>query len=200
MDLLEFSRRFLTCAFCNTSLALSDLPLLAFLGSETNLLRRRFSSIHVSVTTGGQRLSSDFVAQWAATFGVMRSHTDALATETGSRKGAVRECTASSMLKKDVTLLEPFVQCWVVGQSGRVPSTPIYRNPFLPEPSSNILPETSRNLENLPDDSRLFQILLDSSLTQRSSPNGLIGTCVGNDSPYAAVLTRRLIGTCAGLV
>ena len=110
-----------------------------------------------------QRLSSDFVTQWAATFGVMRSHTDALATETGSRKGAVRECTPSSMLKKDVTLLEPFVQCWMVGQSGRVPSTPIYRNPFLPEPSSNILPETSRNLENLPDNSRLFQILPDSS-------------------------------------
>ena len=103
-----------------------------------------------------QRLSSDFVAQWAATFGVMRSHTDALATEIGSRKGAVRECTPSSMLKKDVTLLEPFVQCWMVGQSGRVPSSSIYRNPFLPESSSNILPETSRNLENLPDDSRLF--------------------------------------------
>ena len=77
-----------------------------------------------------QRLSSDFVAQWAATFGVMRSHTDALATETRSRKGAVRECTPSSMLKKDVTLLEPFVQCWMIGQSGRVPSTPIYRKPI----------------------------------------------------------------------
>ena len=61
-----------------------------------------------------QRLSSDFVAQWVATFGVMRSHIDALATETGSRKGAVRECTPSNMLKKDVTLLEPFVQCWMV--------------------------------------------------------------------------------------
>ena len=110
-----------------------------------------------------QRLSSDFVARLAATFGVMRSHTDALATETGSRKGAVKECTPSSILKKDVTLLEPFVQCWMVDQAGRVPSSSIYRNPFLPEPSSNILPETSRNLENLPENSRLFRILLDSS-------------------------------------
>ena len=110
-----------------------------------------------------QRLSSDFVAQWAATFRVMRSHTDALATETGSRKGAVRECTPSSMLKKDVTLLEPFVQCWMVGQSGRVPSTPIYRNPFLPEPSSNILPETSRNLKKSVELSGLFWTILDPS-------------------------------------
>ena len=103
-----------------------------------------------------QRLSSDFVARLAATFGVMRSHTDALAIETGSRKWAVRECTPRSMLKKDVTRLEPFVQCWMVDQSGRVKSTPIYRNPFLLEPSSNILLETSRNLKNLPKNSRLF--------------------------------------------
>ena len=93
----------------------------------------------------------------------MRSHTDALATETGSREGAVREHTPSSMLKKDVTLLEPFVQCWMVDQAGRVPSTPIYRNPFLPEPSSNILPETSRNIEKSVELSGLFWTVLDPS-------------------------------------
>ena len=35
-----------------------------------------------------QRLSSGFVAQSAATFGVKRKHPDALATETGSQKGS----------------------------------------------------------------------------------------------------------------
>ena len=145
-------------------------------------------------------MSSDFIVQWAATFGVMHSHTDALVTETGSRKGAVEECTPSSMLKKDVTLLEPFVQCWMVGQLGRVSSTPIYRNPFLPEPSSNILPETSKNLKKSVELSGLFWILLDHSSTQRSLPNGLIGTCADYDSSCAAVLAQRLIGTCTGSV
>ena len=52
-----------------------------------------------------QRLSSDFVAQSAATFGFKRSHTDTKATATGTWKGAVRECTPHAVCSRDVTLL-----------------------------------------------------------------------------------------------
>ena len=54
-----------------------------------------------------QRLSSNFVAQWAATFGVRRNHTDANATQQDRGREAVEECTPSSMLKRGVTLREP---------------------------------------------------------------------------------------------
>ena len=73
-----------------------------------------------------QRLSSDLVAQSVATFGCKCSHTDATATTTGSWKGAVRECTPHAVCPKRCYTAEPFVQCWMVDQAGRVPSTPLY--------------------------------------------------------------------------
>ena len=129
----------------------------------------------------------------------MHSHSDARATTTGSWKGKIRECTPHSMPIRCHTA-ETSSRQRMIDQAGRVPSTSLYRNPFLPEPSNKILPEPSKNLENLPDNSRLIQILPDFSSEQRSSPNGLTGTCAGGDSPYAAVLAQRLIGTCTGSV
>ena len=96
-----------------------------------------------------------FVTQPVATFGVKRKHTDALATATRSWKGAVRECTPHTVCSRRCYTAGTRLQK-TIDQVGRVLSTSIYRNPFLPEPSSNILPETSKNLENLLDDSRLF--------------------------------------------
>ena len=58
------------------------------------------------------------------------------------------------------------------------------------------LPETLRTFRAILDHSGFFQILLDRSPAQRSSPDGLTSTCAGGDSPCAAVLAQRLIGTC----
>ena len=70
---------------------------------------------------------------------------------------------AKQYAQESVTLLEPLYSAgWSIKQ-GEYHLLLYIENPFLPELSSNILPATSRNLENLPDDSRLFQILLDSS-------------------------------------
>ena len=47
---------------------------------------------------------------------------------------------------KGVTLLEPLYNAsWSMDQTGRVPFTPIYLIPILPELSGNIPLETSRN-------------------------------------------------------
>ena len=54
-----------------------------------------------------QRLSSGLVAQLAATFGVKRNHTDAFATETGSRKGGSRRVHAKQYTQRGVTLQNP---------------------------------------------------------------------------------------------
>ena len=126
-----------------------------------------------------QRLSSGLVAQLAATFGVKRNHTDALTTKTGSRKGGSRRVHAKQYSQRGVTLQNPLYNSGRIDQTGRVPFTPIYLIPIPPELSGNIPLETSRNPWNLPDPSRLFRIILVASPTQRSSPNGLIGTCVG---------------------
>ena len=54
-----------------------------------------------------QRLSSGLVAQLAATFGVKRNHTDALATKAGSLKGGSQRVHAKQYAREGVTLLEP---------------------------------------------------------------------------------------------
>ena len=54
-----------------------------------------------------QRLSSDFVAQWAATFRVIRSHIDTLAVETGLQKGGSQRVHAKHYAQEGVTLLKP---------------------------------------------------------------------------------------------
>ena len=92
-----------------------------------------------------RRLSSEFVARLAATFGVGRNHTDAKATVTGSRKGGSRRVHTKQYTQRSITLREPTVQCWSEDQIGRVPFTPIYLIPISPELSGNILLETSRN-------------------------------------------------------
>ena len=111
-------------------------------------------------------------------------------------EGMQSESARQAVYSKRCYIVEPTVQRWMIDQTGRVPFLPIYLTPTLRELSSNISLETSRKTRNLPDTSRLFRIVLVSSPTQRSSPSGLIGTCVGSDSPCAAVLARRLIGKC----
>ena len=110
-----------------------------------------------------QRVSSDFVAQPAATFGVMRNHTDAFVTQQDRGRWQSESARHKQYAQEDVTLLAPFVQFWLVDQAGRVPFTPIYRNPFLLEPSSNIIPETFRIIEKSVELSGLFWIVLDPS-------------------------------------
>ena len=56
---------------------------------------------------GRQHLSSEFVAQSAATFGVRRNHTDAFATITGLRKRGSQRVHAKQYVQEGVTLLEP---------------------------------------------------------------------------------------------
>ena len=128
---------------------------------------------------GMQRLSPDLVAQVAAAFGLLCSHTNAMTTQTGSWKGTIKECTPNTVHYQDVLhCREPIYNN---GRSNSKKSIIHFYilDPLLPELSSNILLETSRNFQNLPDNSRLFRTIPDSSPTQRSSPIGLIGTCVG---------------------
>ena len=147
-----------------------------------------------------QRLSPGLVTQAAATFGYSCSHTNTTTTRTRSWKGMIRECTPHTVCNQDVLhCKEPFYNNGRSNSKKSIVHSYIL-DPLLPELSSNILPETSRTLQNLPDNSGLFRTLPDSSPTQRSSPIGFIGTCVGVDSSYATVLAQRLIGTCTGLV
>ena len=146
-----------------------------------------------------QLLSSEFVAQSAAKFGVVRNHTDALMTATGSWKGAVGECTPHAICSRRCNTTGNRLQR-TIDQAEEYRPFLYTRYPFLPELSGNIILETSRNLQNLPDYFGIFHILLDHSFAQRSLPNGLIGTCADNDPPCVAVLARRLIGICTGLV
>ena len=103
-----------------------------------------------------RRLLSEFVARSAAMFGVGRNHTDAKATVTRSQKGGSQRVHAKQYAQRGVTLQKPTVQRWSDDQTGRVPFTPIYLIPILPEVSGNISLETSRN-------PRTFRTLLDCS-------------------------------------
>ena len=152
------------------------------------------------VNDGMQRLSPGLVAQAAATFGYSCSYVNAMTTRTRLWKGTIRECTPHTVCYQDVLhCKEPFYNNGRSNSKKSIVHSYIL-NPLLLELSSNILPETSRNLQNLLDNSGLFQTLPNSSPTQRSSPIGLIGTCVGVDSFCAAVLAQRLIGTCTSPV
>ena len=147
-----------------------------------------------------QRLSPGLIAQVAATFRNTHYCTNSTTTQTWLWKGTIRECTPHVVCYQDVLhCREPFYNNGRLNSGTSIIHSYILDS-LLPELSSDILLETSRNLQNLPDNSRLFQTLLDSSPTQWSSPIGLIGTGVGVDSSCATVLTRRLIGTCIGSV
>ena len=125
--------------------------------------RRRFSSINVSVTAGGsvcRPISSRKRQQRPDLSAVTQTP---LRQQQDSGRGQSETARHTQYAQEDITLLEPFVQCWMVDQAGRIPSTPIYRNPFLPEPSSNILLETSRNLKKSAELSGLFWTVLDPS-------------------------------------
>ena len=106
-DLLECSRKFFTCAFPQHVLgtlqtAASFLPWLrnqVVAASALEFLRLGDDK--------GQRLSSGLVAQLAATFGLKRNHTDALATKTGSRKEGSRRVHVKQYTQRGVTLLNP---------------------------------------------------------------------------------------------
>ena len=63
-----------------------------------------------------QRLSSEFVAQLAATFGVRRNHTNAFAVVIGSRKRDSQRVRAKQYAQEGITLLEPLYN---VGRSIR---------------------------------------------------------------------------------
>ena len=149
------------------------------------------------------RLSSDFVVQSAATFGVERNHTDASATQQDRGRGQSESARHTQYAQRDVTLRNPLYNAgWSIKQEEYRPllyiETHFFRNLLVT--SFRKLPETSRTFRTILDYSRSFRILLDHSPAQRSSPNGLIGTCAGGDSPCAAVLAQRLIGTCTGPV
>ena len=144
-----------------------------------------------------QRLSSDFVTQVAATFGDVHSHTDATTTCTGSWKGTVIECTPQAVCPRRYYTAR-ITRTTMVDQSDKKSTV----HSYIPNTHFfwNFLVTSFKKPRNLLDTSRLFRIFPDPSPTYRSSPNGLIGTCVGYDSPCATVLARRLIGTCTGPV
>ena len=104
-----------------------------------------------------QRLSSGLVAQTAATYGVKHNHTNAAATllriKGRGRSESARHTAPIS--KSDVTLQGILLQ--QTNRSGKEEYCPLsYTKPVPPEHSSIIFPETSRNLQNLPDVSSLF--------------------------------------------
>ena len=124
--------------------------------------RRRFSSFCVSAMICGSICRPNLSCSQQ-----QRSELSA-GTQTPLRHNRIVEARQSASARQAVcsrrcSTAGTFVQRWSVDQEGRVPSTPIYRNPFLPEPSSNILSKTSRNLEKSAEFSELFWIVLDPS-------------------------------------
>ena len=118
-------------------------------------------------------------------------------------EGSSQRVHAMQYAQEDVTLWNPWYNTgWSIKQEEYRPLLYIETHSFrnLLVTSFQKLPETSRTFRTILDHSKSFWILLDCSPTRRSSPNGLIGTCTDGDSPCAAVLARRLIGTCTSPV
>ena len=107
VDLLECFRKFFTCAF--------PQHILGTLREAASFLPWLRNQIVVASSLEFSRLSDDrwqcllsnFVAQWAATFGVSRNHTNAFATITRSRKGGSQRVHARQYTQRGVTLQNP---------------------------------------------------------------------------------------------
>ena len=128
---------------------MTERPLKLWIGRGADCVGKRVTASFLEFSRLGndrrQRLSSEFVARSAATFGVGRNHTDPKATEQDRGREAVEECTPSNMLTK---VLHCGNLCTTL--VGRLIRQVEYRSPYIHdthslELSSNISLETSRN-------------------------------------------------------
>ena len=132
---------------------------LAAVGGSQNVAASFLESLRLG-NDRRQCLSSDFVAQVAATLRFERSHTDAFATATGSWKGAVGQCTPQAVCQRRCYTAGTFSQHWSNDQIGRVPFIPIY---LIPISSGTFRQHPSRNLQKSAELSGLFWAFPDPS-------------------------------------